>query len=56
MKATISHTALSSNEIYVQMLCKIFCDELVCRFDNDEAEDPKRIYEDDFGEKIDQRI
>ena len=35
MKAAISHTALSSNEIYVQMFCKTFFEDLVCRFYND---------------------
>ena len=39
------------------MFCETFLDELICRFDlNDEAEDPNRIYEDDFGENIDQQI
>ena len=47
--------SLSSNGIYVQMFCETFLDELLCRFDNNEAEDPNRIYEDDFGENIDQR-
>ena len=37
------------------MFCETFLDELLCRFDNNEAEDPNRIYEDDFGENIDQR-